>query len=106
MIALHIAIQNLLAARRRTMFLGAALFLVTFLMVILMSLTEGIRDSLVRATISVSSGHVNVGGFYKTTPSDVQSLITRVDEIKAVVKETLPEARVIDRSRGWGKIIS
>lgn len=106
MIALSIAIQNLLAARRRTMFLGAALFLVTFLMVILMSLTEGIRDSLVRATISVSSGHVNVGGFYKTTPSDVASLITRVEEVKAVVKETLPEARVIDRSRGWGKIIS
>jgi putative ABC transport system permease protein len=107
MIALSIAIRNLLASSRRTMFLGLALFLVTFLMVILLSLTQGITENVVRTTTTVSSGHVNIGGFYKATPSDSQTVITRVPELKALVKEALPDAvRVIDRSRGWGKIIS
>lgn len=107
MITIAIAIRNLLASSRRTIFLGVALFLVTFLMVQLLSLTHGITDNVIRATTTVSSGHVNIGGFFKATPSDVQTVITRVDELKAEVKEALPDAaRVIDRSRGWGKIIS
>jgi putative ABC transport system permease protein len=107
MISLQIAFRNLLASSRRTIFLGAALFLVTFLMVMLLSLVQGISDNLIRATTTVSSGHVNVGGFFKSTPGDSQTLITRTAEVKAVVKEALPDAvRIIDRSRGWGKIIS
>src|SRR5688500_13451134 len=101
MIALSIALQNLLAARRRPAFLGAALFLVTMLMVILLSLTGGIRDSIVRAATATSSGHVNIGGFFKPTVTDAAPLVTRVPELRAIVKEVLPTARVIDRSRGW-----
>ncbi len=107
MISIAIAFRNLLAARSRTVFLGAALFLVTMLMVILMALTAGIRDNMIRATTSVSSGHVNIGGFYKTTQSDAPPLITHVAELKKLVHEVLPDAvRVIDRQRGWGKIIA
>lgn len=107
MITLSIALRNLLASRSRTYFLAAALFLVTMLMVALMSLTQGVTDNMVRATTSVSSGHINIGGFYKTTPSDAPPLITKVSELKQVVKEALPDAvRVIDRQRGWGKVIA
>lgn len=107
MISLNIALQNLMASSRRTVFLGLALFLVTLLMVLLLSLTQGITDNVIRATTTVSSGHVNVGGFYKATPSDSQTVITKTAELTAVVKEALPDAvRVIDRSRGWGKLIS
>lgn len=103
----RIALQNLLASRRRTAFLGLALALVTMLLVLLSSLTNGIEDNLVRTATLISSGHVNVGGFFKTSPGDAQPVVTRVPEIEAVVRETLPDAvRVIDRSRGWGKIIS
>jgi putative ABC transport system permease protein len=102
-----IAVNNLRASKRRTLFLGGALFLVTMLFVILLALTAGVTDSLVEGATNISSGHVNIGGFYKTTPSDSQPLITQVAKLKAEAKEALPEAvRIIDRVRGWGKIIS
>jgi putative ABC transport system permease protein len=77
------------------------------LMVLLLALTGGISDHMIRTTTTISSGHVNIGGFYKTTASDVAPMIIKVDELKAMVKEALPDAvRVTDRHRGWGKIIS
>jgi putative ABC transport system permease protein len=102
-----IALQNLLASRKRSAFLGIALALVTMLLVLLSSLTNGIQHNLVRTATLVSTGHVNVGGFFKTTPGDAQPLVTRTPELEAVVREALPDAvRIVDRSRGWGKIVS
>src|SRR6478609_10829513 len=107
MVTLEIALRNLMASRARTAFLFIALFTVTMLMVVLLSLTSGISDNMIRATTTVSSGHVNIGGFYKTTPTNAPPLITKVAELKQVVHEALPDAvRVIDRQRGWGKVIS
>jgi putative ABC transport system permease protein len=107
MITFKIALQNLLASRKRTLFLGTALFLVTALLVMLQALTAGIEDNLIKTATMISSGHVNVGGFFKTTPGDAQAVITRLPELEAVVRETLPDAvRVVDRSRGWGKLVS
>lgn len=102
-----IALQNLLASRKRSAFLGIALGLVTMLLVLLSSLTNGIQDNLIRTATLVSTGHVNVGGFFKTTPGDAQPLVTRTPALEAVVREVLPDAvRITDRARGWGKIVS
>jgi putative ABC transport system permease protein len=107
MITLRIALNNLLASGRRTLFLGAALFLVTMFFVMMLALTSGVLDNLIRASTSISSGHVNIGGYYKTTPSDSQTIILNASQLKREAKEALPDAvRIVDRLRGWGKIIS
>jgi putative ABC transport system permease protein len=108
MLVLRIALNNLLASRRRTLFLGTALFMVTMFFVLLLSLTAGVTDNLIRASTNISSGHVNVGGFYKTTPTDSQTVVLGVSKLKADVKEILGDeaVRIIDRQRGWGKVIS
>jgi putative ABC transport system permease protein len=108
MLVLRIALNNLLASRRRTLFLGTALFLVTLLFVMLLALTAGVTDNLIRAVTSISSGHVNVGGYYKATPTDSQTVVLNVAQLKKETKEILGDdaVRVIDRMRGWGKIIS
>lgn len=107
MITLRIALNNLLASRRRTIFLGAALFLVTMFFVMMLALTGGVLDNLIRASTSISSGHLNIGGYYKTTPSDSQTIILNTTQLKQEAKEALPDAvRIVDRLRGWGKIIS
>lgn len=107
MITLRIALNNLLASRRRTLFLGAALFLVTMFFVMMLALTGGVLDNLIRASTSISSGHVNIGGYYKTTPSDSQTIVLNTSQLKQEAKEALPDAvRIVDRLRGWGKIIS
>lgn len=107
MIILQIAKNNLLASRRRTLFLGTALFGVTFLFVLLLALTAGVTDNLIKGATAVSSGHVNIGGYYKSSPSDSQPLITNVEMLKAEARAALPDAvTVVDRMRGWGKVIS
>ncbi len=107
MIILDIARNNLLASRRRTLFLGSALFLVTLFFTVLLALTAGITDSLVRAATSVSSGHVNIGGFYKSAPADSQNLVQNVAQLKKEAREVLPDVvNIVDRLRGWGTIVS
>ncbi|MBM4280676.1 MAG: ABC transporter permease [Deltaproteobacteria bacterium] len=107
MVTLQIALNNLLASRRRTLFLGAALFGVTLLFVLLLALTAGVTDNLIRGATNISSGHVNIGGYYKSTPSDSQTVVLNASQLKAEAKEALPDAlRIIDRLRGWGKVIS
>lgn len=107
MIILRIALNNLLASKRRTLFLGTALFGVTFLFVMLLSMTAGVTDNLIKGATAVSSGHVNIAGYYKSSPTDSQALITNVETLKKEAKEALPDAVVIiDRLRGWGKVIA
>ena len=51
---LLIAMRNLVQARVRTLFLGTALTLVTMLLVILMGLSQGISDNIVRSATTLS----------------------------------------------------
>lgn len=104
---MSIALRNLVQARRRTLLLSSALGMVSMLLVLLMALSQGVRDMMVDAATSLTCGHVNIGGFYKASSGDAAPVITQVDTLRRVVRETLPDATVvIDRNRGWGKIIS
>lgn len=101
------AVRNLIGARRRTAFLGAALVVVSLLFVLLFALSAGIRDGLLRAATTLASGHVNIAGFYKTSESDVAPLVLDVAALKAALPDMLEgEVRVVERDRGWGKIVS
>lgn len=102
-----IALRNLLAARRRTALLGTAVGLVTMMLVLLMSLSRGITDNMVEAATTLSAGHVNVAGFYKPSAGTAAPIITRTHEIRAVVEEVTPGIDyIVERHRGWGKLIS
>ena len=79
----------------------------TAMLVLLMSLSQGTMDNLVLAATTLSAGHVNVSGFYKTKPSIAAPMITNVPELKKIVEENTPDLDyVIDRNRGWAKLVS
>lgn len=102
-----IAIRNLVQARRRTLVLAAALALVTALLVLLLSLSAGLSDTLLRAATTLSTGHVNVGGFFKTKPSDASPLVRRASEVRAIVEEHTPGLDyAVSRTRGFARLIS
>jgi putative ABC transport system permease protein len=102
-----IALRNLVAARRRSMLLGSAIGIVSMALVLMLSLANGIEDSMVDGATALSAGHVNVAGFYKTSPTDAAPLITDKDAIRAVVERHVQGIDyVLERHRGWGKIIS
>lgn len=104
---LQIAARNLLQAKRRTLFLATALFSVTMLLVMLLSLSRGIRDNLILSATSLTAGHVNVAGFFKSGKDDIAPIVTGVSDIKRIVRENLDNVDfIIDRQRGWGKVVS
>lgn len=103
----RIALRSLFQHRRRTIFLVAAISLVTGLLVLLNGLSTGISETMIRAATTLSSGHVNVGGFFKVTSSQCGPVVTDYEKIVKVVEENVPEmVHWVHRGRGWAKIIS
>ncbi|MEE2902280.1 MAG: FtsX-like permease family protein [Myxococcota bacterium] len=102
-----IAYRNLVQAKRRTLLLGLALASVTMLLVMLLSWSSGISETMVRSATALSSGHVNVGGFYKSTPSDTAPLVVDVAQVRtAVEKHAKNVDYIITRQRGWARLVS
>ena len=87
--------------------LGGALAAVTMLLVLLLALSSGLRDTLITNATTLSAGHINVAGFFKAKARDSAPIVTGLADLKRVVEQETPDlAYVIDRQRGWGKLIS
>ncbi len=103
----EIAFRNLVLARRRTLMVGGAIALVTMLLVLLLALSNGLYDTIVRSSTVLLSGHVNVGGFFKAKPSDRNPMITQADRLRAIVEREVDGIDyIIDRQRGFATLIS
>jgi putative ABC transport system permease protein len=106
-ITLRIALRNLLQHRRRTLFLGLALAAVTGLLILLNGLATGIRSTLLHTATTLTSGHLNVGGFFKVSAGSSAPVVTKWEEVLQTVRKAVPEMRfAVQRGRGWAKVIS
>ncbi|MBI3180180.1 MAG: ABC transporter permease, partial [Deltaproteobacteria bacterium] len=101
-----IALRNLALARRRSLLLAAALALVAMFLVLLMSLSQGLRDTMVHTATLLSSGHINIAGFYKAKPDDAFPIISGRERLRGIGAAAPGVVRVIDRGRGWAKLVS
>ena len=87
--------------------LGGALTAVTMLLVLLLALSAGLRDTLIRNATTLSAGHINVAGFFKAKTRDAAPIVTDMHKIREIIESRTPALDyVIDRHRGWGKLIS
>jgi putative ABC transport system permease protein len=103
----RIALLSLLEHRRRAFFLGAAIAAVTALLVLLNGLSAGIRSTLIDTATTLSTGHLNVGGFYKVTSGQAGPVVVDYEKVKQTVLKSLPELDfTVERGRGWGKVVS
>lgn len=101
-----IAFRNLLGARRRSLLLGGAIALVTLMLVIMLSMSRGISDNLIKNATVLSAGHVVIAGFYKAAPGDATPLVTGAAKVKEIVAANTPDLDyLLVRGRGWGKIV-
>jgi putative ABC transport system permease protein len=106
-ILLQIALRNLVQSRRRTTILMLAIGSVTGMLVFLLALSQGVNDNLVKSATTVSAGMVNVAGFYKVTPGSVAPMVTNAAALRKVVEAKTPGlAYVLERHRGFGKLVS
>jgi len=104
---LLISSRNLARHTRRNLFLGGAIALVTALLVLLGSLTAGIREAMLDSATTIMTGHVNVGGFYKITSGMAGALISRYPEVLSDVRRHVPELSFVAvRGRGYGKAVA
>jgi ABC-type lipoprotein release transport system permease subunit len=104
---LRISFMNLVEHRRRSSFLGAAIAAVTCLFVLLSALSSGIRHTLVDTATTLTTGHLNVGGFFKITSGTATPLVTDYRRIEQLLQRELPELDfTVQRGRGFGKIVS
>ncbi|MCP3163893.1 ABC transporter permease [Myxococcus qinghaiensis] len=102
-----IAFRNLGTHRRRTVLLGGAIAGVTALLVILMGLSTGMKETMLRSATTLATGHVNVGGFYKVTAGQAAPVVTAYPKILEQVRKAVPELDyAVQRGRGWAKIVS
>lgn len=104
---LEIATRNLAQAKQRSALLSIAVAGVTMLLVLLLSLTQGITDNLITASTTLSAGHVNVAGFFKATTNDAAPIVQDAARVRKIVEENTPGLDfVIDRQRAWGTVVS
>lgn len=104
---LRMALLNLVQAPRRSLLLGLAIAMVTTLLVVLLSLSNGINDNLVRSATALSAGHVNVAGFFKPTTSSASPLLTDKSKVRAVVEAHSDHVEyIVERDRGWARVVS
>lgn len=104
---IRIAFRNLLQHRRRSLLLGGAIAMVTVMLVLLLALLNGMHATMLRNGTTLSSGHVNVAGFYKITTGNAAPLVTKYEKLVELVKAKTPGlSYVVTRGRGFGKLIS
>jgi putative ABC transport system permease protein len=103
----QIAFRSLTQHGRRTFFLGGAIAAVTALLILLNGLSTGIRETMTHTATTLSTGHLNVGGFFKVTAGQSAPVVTEWKQVLDVVKKTVPELDfAVQRGRGWAKVIS
>jgi len=103
----RIALRSLFQHRRRTSFLVVAIAGVTGLMVLLTALSTGVSETMFRTVTTLSTGHINVGGFYKVTANQSGPVVTEYTKVIDVIRKNVPELdHLTHRGRGWAKIIS
>jgi ABC-type lipoprotein release transport system permease subunit len=104
---IRIAFMNLVEHGRRTAFVGTAIAVVTCLFVLLTALSAGIRHTLIDTATTLTTGHLNVGGFFKITSGQAAPIVSDVDKVAAEVRRALPELSfMVERGRGFGKVVS
>jgi ABC-type lipoprotein release transport system permease subunit len=104
---LNIALRSLIQHSRRALFLGTAIGAVTALLILLNGLSTGIRETMIETATTLSSGHLNVGGFFKVTAGQAAPVVTDYRHALEVATKSLPEmAFAAERGRGWAKLVS
>lgn len=102
-----IAVRNLYKNKTRTLILGGAIAGVALVLTILLALIQGIKSTMIANGTALMTGHVNVAGFYKISPSSASPLITDYSKLLEIAKQSVPEADfIIDRMKAYGKVIS
>ena len=102
-----VAFRNLMQNGKRTALLGSAIASVTLLLVLMSAIGNGMYDTILNTATNLTTGHINVAGFYKITSGQAAPVVTDFKPLLKTVQEVVPsDTLIVDRLRGWGKVVS
>lgn len=102
-----IALRNILQRRVRSLMLAVSIIAVSVIFSLLLSLVNGVQNTMISNGTALLTGHLNIAGFYKISQSSANPMVTKYPPLMAYAKEKIPEAEmVIDRVKAYGKLIS
>lgn len=103
----QIAGRNLWQHRLRTSLVGLAIALVTAIFVLLTGISNGTQNTMITASTTLLTGHINIAGFYKVTPGQGAPVVTDFKKIRAIIEKEVPEVEsIVERGRGWARLVS
>lgn len=102
-----IAFRNLMQAKRRSLLLGSAITLVTFIHIALQSISNGYMEGLVEGATSLAAGHINVVGLHKHNMSRMHPLMNQSSKVKSIIENELGDkiVSVVDRNSTVGSMV-
>ena len=102
-----LAFNNLRYHPVRTSLVGGCIASVCALMVMLLALSFGVKHSLTEGAIALTSGHLNIHGYYKISGGTAIPLIKGKDKLSKIARENSPDGvQVLGRLKAFGKVIS
>jgi|CXWL01.1.fsa_nt_gi ABC-type lipoprotein release transport system permease subunit len=103
----QIAGRNLWQHRLRTFLVGLAIALVTAVFVLLTGISNGTQNTMITASTTLLTGHINIAGFYKVTPGQGAPVVTEYKKVRAIIEKEVPEVEsIVERGRGWARLVS
>ena len=69
------------------------------------SIVESASRSVALSSTTLSTGHLNVGGFFKVTAGQSAPVVTNYAKVVETAKKALPDMEyAVQRGRGWAKV--
>ena len=91
-----IAFKNIFRDRRRSFTLGINYFFIAFLLLIVFSVTTGLRTNISNNILTSTAGHITIAGEYITNGRTYQG-IRNHQKIARIVNELFSDVRIITR---------
>jgi ABC-type lipoprotein release transport system permease subunit len=102
---IKIAFRNVLANKRRSLFITIAIAFGTMIMIVTMSLSEGLRDNMLKNSFAWFTGHVNIQG-WETLRGERLFRIPDVDPINKIIEEELNPKSVLYMTGTIGRMFN
>lgn len=103
---LRIAFRNVIANKRRSLFIGIAIAVGTIIMIVTASLSNGLRDNMIKNSFALFTGYVNIYGTDTIRGQRIMR-INNVEPINKIINEIMPsDSTVLYRTGTGGKLFN
>ncbi len=98
-----IALRNVLANKRRTLFITIAIAIGSTIIIMANSLSTGVRENMIKNSFALFTSHVNVYGIDRVRGEEILR-IPNLESIGKVVEENFPDAKILYRTVANGQM--